>query len=179
MFKGKTVMITGAGKNIGKEIALDFARNGANMIVCDYNREYAEHTEKEILQTGSEVMTAVCDVRDRAKIFEYVNCAINRFGKIDILVNNAGGSAGLLNKLTRFADAEESTIDFVIDTNIKGTFNCTQAVLKSMIKEKSGKIINLSSIAAICGLYDRVDYSASKAASYRNDKISRNGGRGI
>ncbi len=160
----KTAFITGAGKNIGKTIALDFAKSGANVIVCDYNREFAESTAEEIAKTGVGVMTAVCDVRDRKTVFKCVNNAVEKFGKIDILVNNAGGSAALLNKLTRFADAEESTLDFVIDTNIKGTFNCTQAVLKSMIKQKSGKIINMSSISAICGLYDRVDYSAAKAA---------------
>ena len=164
MFKGKTVMVTGAGKNIGREIALNFAKNGANIVVCDYNRENADNTAKEILQMGVGVLTAVCDVRDRAKIFEYVDATIKKFGKIDVLVNNAGGSAALLNKLTRFADAEESTLDFVIDTNVKGAFHCTQAVLKSMIKQKSGKIINMSSISAICGLFDRVDYSAAKAA---------------
>lgn len=164
MFKGKTVMVTGAGKNIGKEIALSFAKNGANLIICDYNKDFAERTVKEVIQAGAEAFPAICDVRNRAQIFEYVETAVKKFGKIDILINNAGGSAALINKLTRFIDAEESTLNFVIDTNIKGAFNCTQAVLKSMIKEQSGKIINISSIAAICGLYDRVDYSAAKAA---------------
>ncbi len=164
MFKGKTVFVTGAGKNIGKEIALSFAKKGANIVVCDYNKDCAEDTVNEIKKLGSDAIAAVCDVRDREKIFYYADEAVKKFGKIDILVNNAGGSAALLNKLTRFADAEETTLDFVIDTNIKGAFHCTQAVLRSMIKEKSGKIINMSSISAICGLYDRVDYSAAKAA---------------
>ena len=88
---------------------------------------------------------------------------VKQFGKIDFLVNNAGGSAYLLKKLTRFVDAEESTLDFVIDTNLKGAMHCTQAVLPSMIAQKYGKIINISSIAAVCGLYDRVDYAAAKA----------------
>lgn len=163
-FEGHTVMVTGAGKNIGKEIALSFAAEGANVIVCDYNRENAEQTVAEIESAGALAMAAVCDVRDREKIFSYVNEAIDRFGKIDILVNNAGGSAVLLNKLSRFVDAEPATLDFVLDVNIKGAMNCTQAVLKSMIVNKYGKIINMSSIAAICGLYDRVDYAAAKAA---------------
>lgn len=79
------------------------------------------------------------------------------------MVNNAGGSAGLLKKLTRFVDAEQSTLDFVIDTNLKGAMHCAQAVLPSMIKQRYGKIINISSIAAVCGLYDRADYAAAKA----------------
>lgn len=163
MFEGRTAMVTGSGKSIGKEIALSFAREGANVIVCDYNEENALQTVKEIEALGVGAMAAVCDVRDREKIFAYVGEAIARFGKVDILVNNAGGSAGLLNKLTRFVDAEQSTLDFVIDTNLKGSMHCAQAVLPSMIAQRYGKIINISSIAAICGLYDRVDYAAAKA----------------
>ena len=156
-------MVTGAGKNIGKEIALGFARGGANVIVCDYNEENALNTVKEIQELGVGAMAAVCDVRDRAKIFSFVTQATERFGKIDYLVNNAGGSAGLLGKLTRFVNAEESTLDFVIDTNIKGAFHCAQAVLPSMITQNYGKIINISSIAAVVGLKNRVDYAAAKA----------------
>jgi 3-oxoacyl-[acyl-carrier protein] reductase len=156
-------MVTGAGKNMGKEIALSFAKNGANVIVCDYNEEAAKETAEEIRDLGVEAMLAVCDVRDREKIFAYVGEAVEHFGKIDFLVNNAGGSAGLLKKLTRFVDAEQSTLDFVIDTNLKGAMHCAQAVLPSMIKQRYGKIINISSIAALVGLCERVDYSAAKA----------------
>lgn len=163
-FEGCTVMVTGAGKNIGKEIALSFAKEGGNVIVCDYSRENAEQTVAEIQELGVSAMAAVCDVRDRSAIFEYVEEGFRRFDRIDVLVNNAGGSADLLKKLSRFVDAEPETLDFVLDTNIKGTMNCTQAVLKSMINEKCGKIINISSIAAVCGMYDRVDYAAAKAA---------------
>ncbi len=164
-FRGKTVMVTGSGKNIGREIALAFALEGANVVVCDYSKENAEKVVAEInAMPNASAMAAVCDVRDRDAIFSYVDQAISRYGKIDILVNNAGGSAGLLGKLTRFADAEPETLDFVLDVNIKGTFHCTQAVLRSMIENKYGKVINISSIAAVCGLYDRVDYAAAKAA---------------
>ena len=163
-FENKTAFVTGGGKNIGREIALEFAKEGANVIVCDYNEECAIETAKEIEALGVGVMTAVCDVRDRDAIFAYAAEAQKKFGSIDILVNNAGGSAALLGKLTRFADAEKETLDFVIDTNIKGAMNCTQAVLKQMIENRYGRIISISSIAAICGLYDRVDYAAAKAA---------------
>lgn len=162
-FEGRTAMVTGAGKNIGREIALSFAQQGANVIVCDYNEQAATETAAEIAALGVGVMPAVCDVRDREKIFAYVAEALERFGRIDILVNNAGGSAGLLNKLTRFVDAEPETLDFVIDANLKGAMHCTQAVLPSMIQNRYGKIINMSSIAALCGLYNRVDYAAAKA----------------
>lgn len=163
-FENKTVMVTGGGKNIGKEIALDFAKEGANVIVCDYDESNAKQTVMEIEAMGVSAMPVVCDVRDRDKIFEYVGEAIKKFGGIDVLVNNAGGSARLLGKLTRFVDAEPDTLDFVVDTNLKGAMHCTQAVLKQMIEQKAGKIINISSIAALCGLYDRVDYAAAKAA---------------
>lgn len=157
-------MVTGAGANIGREIALSFARRGAAVIVCDYKEENAKAVAKEIEAMGGEAMIAVCDVRDREKIFAYAKEAIARFGRIDVLVNNAGGSSGLLGKLTRFVDAEPETLDFVIDTNLKGAMHCAQAVLPSMIENKYGKIINISSIAALVGLFDRVDYAASKAA---------------
>lgn len=163
-FEGHTALVTGAGKNIGKEIAFALAREGANIIVCDYNAANAEQTAAELAELGVGVMTAVCDVRDREKIFTYVDEAVQRFGKVDILINNAGGSAWLLGKLSRFVDAEPETLDFVIDTNVKGAFHCAQAVLPSMIEHRWGKIINMSSIAAVVGLKDRVDYSAAKAA---------------
>lgn len=163
-FEGRTAVVTGAGKNIGKEIALAFAREGASVVVCDCNEENALCTVREIEALGALAMPAVCDVRDREKIFAYVQGAVERFGKIDYLVNNAGGSAWLLGKLSRFVDAEPSTLDFVIDTNVKGAFHCAQAVLPSMIAQRYGKIINISSIAALVGLVDRVDYATAKAA---------------
>ena len=163
-FEGKTVIVTGGGKNIGKQISLDFASQGANVVVCDYNEENANQTVAEIEAMGCSAMAAVCDVRDREKVFEYVNAAVEKYGSVDVLVNNAGGSAALINKLSNFVDAEPETLDFVIDTNVKGAMNFTQAVLKPMIKQESGKIINMSSIAAVCGLKERVDYSAAKAA---------------
>ena len=163
-FEGRTAVVTGAGKNIGKEIALAFAREGASVVVCDCNEENALCTVREIEALGALAMPAVCDVRDREKIFAYVQGAVERFGKIDYLVNNAGGSAWLLGKLSCFVDAEPSTLDFVIDTNVKGAFHCAQAVLPSMIAQRYGKIINISSIAALVGLVDRVDYAAAKAA---------------
>ncbi len=163
-FEGKTVLVTGAGRNIGREIALDFAREGAAVAVCDVNAENAESTVREIEALGVPAFSGVFDVRDREAVFAFTDAVLSRFGRIDVLVNNAGGSAALLHKLTRFADAEAATLDFVIDTNLKGSMHFAQAVLRSMIPQRSGKIISISSIAALCGLYDRVDYAAAKAA---------------
>ena len=160
-------MVTGGGANIGREISLAFAKKGAAVVVCDYNGENARRTAAEIEAMGGKAMAAVCDVRDREKIFGFVREAEERFGPVEVLVNNAGGSAGLLGKLTRFVDAAPETLDFVIDTNLKGAMHCAQAVLPSMIENRYGKIINMSSIAAVVGLLDRVDYSAAKAALKR------------
>ena len=163
LFEGRTAMVTGSGKNIGKAIALGFARQGANVVVCDYNEEAALQTVEEVKALGVGAMAAVCDVRDREKIFAFVAEATQRFGTIDYLVCNAGGSAQLIGKVSHFVDAEVSTLDFVIDTNLKGSMHCAQAVLPGMIKQKYGKIIFMSSIAAVCGLETRVDYAAAKA----------------
>lgn len=162
-FENKIVMVTGAGRNIGRQIALDFAEQGACVIVCDLKDELASGTCAEIEAMGGKAYKAVFDVRDREKIFATVADVTEKLGGVDILVNNAGGSAGLIGKLTNFVDAEESTVDFVLDVNLKGSINCIQAVLPHMIEQKFGRIINMSSIAAICGIQQRADYSAAKA----------------
>ena len=134
-----TVVITGGGKNIGREIALRFAKEGANIVILDYNADCAEKIAQEIEAIGAMVEIGVADVRDYNKVSSVINNAAKRFGTIDILVNNAGGSAALIGKLTRFANAEKETLDFVIDTNLKGAMYCTQTVLPYMIKNKLGR----------------------------------------
>ena len=122
LFEGRTAMVTGAGKNIGKEIALSFARNGANVIVCDYNEANALATAKEVESLGVGALTAICDVRDREKIFSYVEQANKQFGKIDFLVNNAGVA---LSKILQETSSEE--IQKVFGINAFGTINCSKA----------------------------------------------------
>ncbi|MBR5460806.1 MAG: SDR family oxidoreductase [Clostridia bacterium] len=163
-FENYTAMVTGGGRNIGEGISLAFANAGANVIVCDLDGNNAKATVEKIEAMGGQAMAAVFDVRDREAAFKAVADGIERFGKIDCLVNNAGGSAWLLRKLSDFVDADPDVLDFVLDINIKGTMNCTQAVLPSMIENKCGKIISMSSIAGIVGLPGRTDYSAAKAA---------------
>lgn len=162
-FENRVAMVTGAGRNMGKCIALEFAKEGADVVVCDLDAEAVEAACAEIREMGVRAYPAVFDVRDRKKIFDTVATVNSEFGGVDILVNNAGGSAALLGKLTPFVDAEEETIDFVLDVNLKGSINCIQAVLPHMIEQKWGRIVNISSIAGVSGITHRADYSAAKA----------------
>jgi len=160
--QGKTAIVTGAAGNIGRATALLLASEGANVVVSDINGEKAEAVTAEIIQTGGQALTCVADVRDSDRVRSLVQATLEKYGGVDILVNNAGGSGNLIGKITQFCDSEESTWDFVLDLNLKGTFICTRAVLDTMIKQKSGKIINMGSVAGVNGLMTRVDYSAAK-----------------
>jgi len=161
-FEHKLVMVTGAGRNIGRAIALSFAREGADVVVCDISSENVKKVCAEVESLGVKAISGVFDVRDRKAIFALAE-ELKPLGGVDILVNNAGGSAALLGKLTDFVNAEEETVDFVLDVNLKGSINCIQAVLPGMIEKKFGRIINTASIAAVCGITQRADYSAAKA----------------
>ncbi|MDW7655839.1 MAG: SDR family NAD(P)-dependent oxidoreductase [Bacillota bacterium] len=160
--QGKTAIVTGAAGNIGRATALLLAEEGANVVVSDINRAKAETVTAEIIQAGGQALTAIVDVRDSGQVRAMVQETLATYGSVDILVNNAGGSGNLIGKITQFCDSEESTWDFVLDLNLKGTFICTRAVLDSMIRQKSGKIINMGSVAGVNGLMTRVDYSAAK-----------------
>ena len=158
----KTALVTGAGKNIGRAISLALAREGIHVIVSDINRENAEKVVSEILSAGGNAVAGVCDVSKKEEVFAVAEEARKMFGGVDILVNNAGGSAALFGKLSFFEDADIDTLDRVIDINLRGTMLCTKAVLPDMIKKKAGRVINMASIAGVCGIIERVDYSAAK-----------------
>ncbi|NLB45741.1 MAG: SDR family oxidoreductase, partial [Clostridiaceae bacterium] len=160
--QGKTAIVTGAAGNIGRATALLLAAEGATVIVSDINDEKAAAVTAEIIQAGGQALTCITDVRDSKQVISMVQTTLDKYNGVDILVNNAGGSGNLIGKITQFCDSEESTWDFVLDLNLKGTFICTRAVLDTMIKQKSGKIINLGSVAGVNGLMTRVDYSAAK-----------------
>jgi NAD(P)-dependent dehydrogenase (short-subunit alcohol dehydrogenase family) len=158
----KTAIVTGAAGNIGRATALLLAAEGANVVVSDINGAKAANVTAEIVRAGGRALTSVVDVRDSGQVRVMVQETIDTYGRVDILVNNAGGSGNLIGKITPFCDSEESTWDFVLDLNLKGTFICTRAVLDFMIRQKSGKIINMGSVAGVNGLMTRVDYSAAK-----------------
>ncbi len=156
--KDRVALITGAAQGIGREIALAFAREGSDIVVADVNLEKAGNTAREIEALGRKSLALELDVTDYAKVEEGLNKILDKLGKVDILVNNAGITKdGLLLRMS------EADWDAVIKVNLKGTFNCTKAVSKVMIKQRSGKIINIASIIGIIGNAGQANYSASKA----------------
>ncbi|MCU0651783.1 MAG: 3-oxoacyl-[acyl-carrier-protein] reductase [Candidatus Omnitrophica bacterium] len=157
-FKGKVVLVTGSAQGIGKEIALSFAREGADVVISDINLERAAATSREIEALGNKSMAVELNVADFAKVEEAINKILDKFAKVDILVNNAGITKD--NLMLRMGDADW---DAVINVNLKGTFNCTKAVSRPMMKQRYGKIVNIASIIGIIGNAGQANYSASKA----------------
>ena len=158
-FENKIVLVTGAGRGIGASIAKRFASEGAEVIVnYSGNDEAAQKTVDEITATGGQAQKYKCSVNDSESVKVIIDEIIKEFGRIDILVNNAGITKdGLMLRMT------DEDFDRVIDVNLKGTFNCTKYVSKYMLKQKSGKIINISSVVGLSGNAGQVNYSASKA----------------
>lgn len=158
-FENKIVLVTGAGRGIGASIAKRFASEGAEVIVnYSGNDEAAQKTVDEITATGGQAQKYKCSVNDSESVKVMIDEIIKEFGRIDILVNNAGITKdGLMLRMT------DEDFDRVIDVNLKGTFNCTKYVSKYMLKQKPGKIINISSVVGLSGNAGQVNYSASKA----------------
>lgn len=159
---GKAAVVTGAGRGIGRAIALRFASEGASVAVDDVNGERAEQVVAQIVEAGGQATAFAADVTKSAEVRAMISDVEARFGKVDILVNNAGGGAALLGKTTPFKDAEEEVWKWVIDLNLHGTMICIQAVLDGMVRRRYGKIINFGSIAGTAGLPNWADYSAAK-----------------
>ena len=159
MLKGKSAIITGGVRGIGKAIAEVFCKNGANVLLCyRSNDEAAQKTAEELKAYGTKVELLKGDVTDPNFATEAIEKAKEEFGKIDVLVNNAGITK---DKLLIKMSAED--FDSVVDTNLKGSFYFLKAASTVMIKQKSGSIINLSSIVGVKGNPGQVNYSASKA----------------
>ena len=157
--KGKTAVVTGGSRGIGKSIALMLASRGANVVVnYTSSRESAESVVKEIETMGVSGMAVKADVSKAAEVENLVNEVLKAYGSIDILVNNAGITRD--NLIIRMS---EQDFDDVINTNLKGAFICTKSVARVMIKQKSGKIINVSSVVGITGNAGQSNYAAAKA----------------
>lgn len=158
LLKNQIALITGSARGIGKEIALTFAREGAIVIICDVNIDLATQTEKQFESQGLQAASFSCDVTKITEVEEMLNKILDKFKRIDILVNNAG-----ITKDNLMLRLSETDWDAVISVNLKGTFNCTKAVSKVMLKQKSGNIVNIASIIGIIGNPGQANYSASKA----------------
>lgn len=159
MLKGKTAVITGSGRGIGKAIAKKLASCGANIVINDIpGSAYAEETVKEIEQMGVGAILVSGDVRNIDDVKNLVDTALEKFGAIDIFVNNAGVTRdGLMLRMS------EEDWDLVLDINLKGAFNCIKTVARPMMKQKSGSIINIASVVGVMGNAGQANYSASKA----------------
>lgn len=158
MLKGKVALVTGASRGIGKAVALELARQGARVAASARNRELLEETVAEITAAGGEAVAIVGDIARAADADRLVEQAVEAFGRADILVNNAGITRdGLLLRM------KDEDWDAVLETNLKGAFLCTRAVAKVMTRQKSGRIINISSVVGEMGNAGQVNYCASKA----------------
>jgi 3-oxoacyl-[acyl-carrier protein] reductase len=155
---GKVALVTGGAQGIGRAVALLLGRNGADIVISDINLEKAEETANEVQAIGRKAMAMKVNVADLREVERMVEAIIEKFGKIDILVNNAGIARDkLILRMT------EEDWDAVLNVNLKGTFNCTKAVVRYMSKQKSGKIVNIASVSGEMGNVGQANYSASKA----------------
>ena len=155
--EGKVSLVTGGARGIGREIALLFAREGSDVVICDVNLEAAEGTQKEIEALGRRSMSFATDVTVFKQVEDMMNLILDNFKHLDILVNNAGITKD--NLLLRMS---EDDWDKVLSVNLKGVFNCTKAASKPMIKQRGGKIVSIASIIGIMGNAGQANYAASK-----------------
>lgn len=154
----KVSVVTGSGRGIGFAIARKLAEHGSRVVLSDYNQESLEKASKEFDEAGFDFIAVPCDVTRSDQVEGLVEKVLEKFGKIDILVNNAG-----ITRDTLLIRMTEEQWDAVLNTNLKGVFLMTQAVSKVMIRQKYGKIINISSVVGLMGNAGQCNYSASKA----------------
>jgi len=159
MLEGKVALVTGASRGIGRAIAIELAKNGADVVVNYAGNEAAAlEVVGAIEALGRSASAVKCNVASAAEVEAMVSGAIERYGKVDILVNNAGITRD--NLLMRMKEEE---FDEVIDTNLKGVFNCIKAVTRPMMKQRSGRIVNISSVVGVLGNPGQANYVAAKA----------------
>lgn len=157
---GKVAIITGGSIGLGRQMAEGLAEAGAELVLCARKKERCEQTAEELRKAGAKVLALACDVKNQADIRAAVETVVSKLGRLDILINNAGTSWG--------ASVETMTLDQwnkVIETNLTGTFLFSQAVGPAMIAQRSGKIINITSVAGIHGAppeFQAIGYHASK-----------------
>lgn len=157
--KDKVAVVTGASRGIGRAIAIELAKKGATVVI-NYNgsQARAEEVKETIESIGGKAAIYQCNVSDFAACDAFFKAVIQEFGRVDILVNNAGITKdGLIMRMS------EEDYDAVLNTNLKGTFNCIKFVSRQMMKQRSGRIINMSSVSGVLGNAGQANYAASKA----------------
>ncbi len=177
MLAGKVALVTGAGKGIGCQIAKTLASYGATVVLnYAHSKDAAEETAKEICENGGKASVYGCDVTDFDAVAEMIKTVAKEQGSIDILVNNAGITKDNLTMVMK-----EEEFDAVINTNLKGAFNCMRHVTRQMLRQKGGHIISISSIVGLVGNAGQINYSASKAGVIAMTKslAKELGGKGI
>jgi 3-oxoacyl-[acyl-carrier protein] reductase len=158
-FTGRVAVVTGGARGIGKAICETLAKDGAQICVADLNLEQAEASAVEIAEKyGQKAIALQVNVSNTENAREMIEAALSEFSKIDILVNNAG-----VTRDTLIMRMDEKDWDLVLGVNLKGAFNCSKAVVRSMIKQRYGRIVNISSVSGLAGQAGQTNYSASKA----------------
>ena len=155
---GKIAIVTGASQGIGETIAVEMAKSGANVFCLARNKNALDSTINKIISNGDKASAYSCDISDNEQFNNIVTDIFKEYGSIDILVNNAGITNDTL--LMRMSDDQW---DSVLNINLKGSFTCTRSVIKYMMKKKSGRIINITSIVGLTGNAGQANYAASKA----------------
>ena len=158
-FEGKVALVTGGRRGIGRAIAETFAKGGAQVIIADRELAEAQTTASEIsAATSCKAIALLVDVSDFNSAARMVEASLAQLGRVDILVNNAG-----VTRDTLIMRMDESDWDTVLDINLKGAWNCCRAVVRPMMKQRYGRIVNISSVSGLAGQAGQTNYSASKA----------------
>jgi 3-oxoacyl-[acyl-carrier protein] reductase len=176
-FQDKVAVVTGASRGIGRAIAERLAGEGAKVVVN--HRASAGQAEEVVLairEQGGDAIAIQADVSDFQQAFDLIQSAVNEYGRIDILVNNAGTTRDTLLMMMKEADW-----DLVVDTNLKSVFNCCKAVARGMVRQRSGRIVNITSVAGLAGNAGQTNYAASKAGvvGFTKSLAKELGSRGI
>jgi 3-oxoacyl-[acyl-carrier protein] reductase len=171
-FTNKVVLVTGGAAGIGKATALRFAEEGARVVICDVDEANGKDTVKLL---GSEAAFYKVNVASREEVQQWVDRVVNQYGRIDVLVNNAGVLRD--GQLVKFKEGQlvsqmaEADFDLVVSVNLKGVFNCTQAVAPVMIKQGGGVILNASSVVGLDGNFGQTNYVATKSGVIGMTKV--------
>jgi 3-oxoacyl-[acyl-carrier protein] reductase len=157
--EGKIAIVTGGARGIGRAISEVLSQRGAEVVIADLLLEQAETTAQELTSSsGKRTLAVAVDVANHASAKEMVERALAEFGRVDILVNNAG-----ITRDTLLMRMDEADWDAVLNINLKGAFNCSKAVLRPMMKQRYGRIVNISSVSGLAGQAGQTNYSSSKA----------------